>query len=184
MEEWVDSKRVYAGKIVGLRVGEVRLSDGGVAFREVVEHPGGVGIVPVLDDSVLLVRQYRIAVGRDVLEIPAGKREGDEAVEHRARCELEEETGYRAGRLVPAGSIYASVGYCSEEIFLFLAFDLEKVGQNLEFDEQIELVRVPLAEIPGRLAAGEIKDSKTVVGLHALMRYLGEGGGERMKDEG
>ncbi|MCX5772867.1 MAG: NUDIX hydrolase [Candidatus Hydrogenedentes bacterium] len=172
MEEWVDSKQVYAGKIVGLRVGEVRLDGGVLAFREVVEHPGGVGIVPVLDDSVLLVRQYRIAVGRDVLEIPAGKREGEEAIEHRARCELEEETGYRAGRLVPAGSIYASVGYCSEEIFLFLAFDLKKVGQNLEFDEQIELVRIPLVEIPQRLAAGEFKDSKTIIALHALLAHL------------
>jgi ADP-ribose pyrophosphatase len=175
MEEWVDSKRVYAGKVVGLRVGEVRLDDGALAFREVVEHPGGVGIVPVLDESVLLVRQFRIAIGRDVLEIPAGKREGgEEAVEYRARCELEEETGYRAGRLVAAGSIFASVGYCSEEIFIFLAFDLEHVGQNLEFDEQIELVRVPLAEVPALLASGEIKDSKTVVGLHSLLHYLGE----------
>lgn len=173
MEEWVDSEQVYAGKIVGLRVGEVRLDGGIKAFREVVEHPGGVGIVPVLGDSVVLVRQYRIAVGRDVLEIPAGKREcAGEPVEHRARCELEEETGYRAGRLEPAGSIFASVGYCSEEIFIFLAFDLEKVGQNLEYDEQIELVKVPLADIPRRLAAGEIKDSKTVVGLHALMKRM------------
>lgn len=176
MEKWVDSRQIYAGKVVGLRVGDVQLDHGGTAFREVVEHPGGVGIVPVLDDSVLLVRQFRIAVGREVLEIPAGKREGEsEPVEHRARCELEEETGYRAGRLVPAGSILASVGYCSEEIFIFLAFDLEHVGQNLEFDEQLELVKVPLAEVPDLLASGSIKDSKTVVGLHALMTHLRDG---------
>jgi ADP-ribose pyrophosphatase len=138
-----------------------------------VEHGGGVGIVGVVDGSVLLVRQFRIAVGRDVLEIPAGKREdAEEPVEHRALCELEQETGYRAGRLVPAGSILASVGYCSEEIYLFLAFDLEHVGQNLDPDERIEVVRVKLADVPAMLARGEIKDSKTVVGLHLLMEYL------------
>lgn len=172
MEQWIDSRRIYTGKIVNLRVGDVRLDSGASAFREVVEHPGGVGIVPVLGDSVVLVRQYRIAIEQEVLEIPAGKREGSEPVDHRARCELEEETGYRAGTLIPAGSIHASVGYSSEEIFLFLAFDLEPVGQNLEFDEQIELVTVPLCEILPRLEAGAFKDSKTVVGLYALLQHL------------
>jgi ADP-ribose pyrophosphatase len=171
MEEWVNRRTLYEGRVLSLRVGDVRMDDGAVALREVVEHPGGVAVVPVLEDSVILIRQYRIAIGRDILEIPAGKLEGDEDVEHRGRCELEEETGYRAGRMVPAGSIYASVGYSSEVIHLFLAFDLERVGQNLESDECIAIVEVPIGEIEGRIARNELKDAKTIIGLQALLRY-------------
>lgn len=172
METWVRTETVYEGRVIGVQVGDVRLDDGTVAFREVVRHPGGVAVVPVLDDAVVLVRQFRIAIGQDILELPAGKLEGAEDPEHRARCELEEEAGYRAGRLVPVGSTFASVGYTSEEIYLYLAFDLEKTGQQLEADERIEIVQLPLAEVRTRLAANAIKDAKTVVGLHALLAYL------------
>ena len=172
MESWVQDETVYEGRVVSLRVGEARLEDGTVVPREVVEHPGGVGVVPVLDDAVVLIRQYRIAIGRDVLEIPAGKLEGDEDPESCGRRELEEETGYRAGRMVAVGSYYASVGYSSEEYYLYLAFDLERVGQNLEHDERIETVEIPLDEAARRVADNELKDAKTVVALQALFDYL------------
>jgi ADP-ribose pyrophosphatase len=172
METWLDRKRVFEGKAVSMSAGHVRMDNGTVAAREVLEHPGGVAVVPLLGDSVILIRQYRIAIGQDILEIPAGKLEGDEDPEHRGRRELEEETGYRAGRMVSAGSVYASVGYTTEEIHLFLALDLEKAGQDLESDECIEVVPIELAEIEQRLAANDLKDAKTVVGLHALLRYL------------
>lgn len=183
IERWIDSRVLYQGKIISVRVGEAQVNGGATATREVVEHPGGVAVVPVIDDCVLLVRQYRIAVGREVLEIPAGKLEGPEEPLQRGMKELEEETGYRAGRMVPIGSVYASVGYTSEEIHMYLGFDLEFVGQNLEFDECVELVRVPLGEIGGRLARNEFKDAKTVVGLCALLRHLGkQAGGRSEKD--
>ena len=172
METWIDSERLYEGKVVCLRVGHVSMDDGTIAMREVVEHPGGVAVVPLLDDSVVLIRQYRVAIGQDILEIPAGKIEGPEDPEHRGRCELEEETGYRAGRMVSLGSIYASVGYTTEEIHLFAALDLEKVGQSLETDECIEVVPIPIAELERMMAANELKDAKTLVGLDALFRYL------------
>ena len=175
METWVNSQHPYRGRIVSLRVGDVRLDDGSLAFREVVEHPGGVAIVPVLGDSVVLIRQYRIAVGRTVVEIPAGKLEGDEDIEHRAGCEVEEETGFRAGRLVPVHPIYASVGYTSEKIHMFLAFDLEKTAQRLDDDERIEPITVPIADLEPRLADGAFEDAKTFVGLHALLAYLKRG---------
>jgi 8-oxo-dGTP pyrophosphatase MutT (NUDIX family) len=171
-ETWLDSKRLYEGQVVSLRVGHVELEDGAVALREVVEHPGGVAIVPVLGDSVLLIRQYRIAIGRDIIEVPAGKLEGAEPVETRARCELEEETGYRADTWIPLPPIYASVGYTSEKIHMFLALDLEKTVQRLEADERIEIVPVSLTGLPQRLAQGEFEDAKTCVGLHALLAYL------------
>jgi len=174
METWQHSKRVYEGRIVSLRVGEVELDDGATAFREVVEHPGGVAVIPVYEGDVVLIRQFRIAIGKDVIEIPAGKIEGDEEPEQRGRRELEEETGFRASRLVSAGITYASVGYTSEKIHLFFAFGLQETQQNLEEDERIEPVQVPLAELAERLARNEFEDAKTEVGLRRLLTYLAE----------
>lgn len=175
MERWVDGERLYEGCVVALRVGHVALDDGTVALREVVEHPGGVAVVPMKDHAVILVRQFRIAIGSDVLELPAGKLEGTEDTEARGRAELEEETGYRAGTMVPAGSIYATVGYSSEIIHLYLAFDLEHVGQNMEFDERIDVVELPVKDIKTRIADGTIRDAKTIIGLQALLNHLGKG---------
>lgn len=175
METWIQSKLIYEGRVVSLRTGDVRMDDGTVAFREVVEHPGGVAVVPVIGDSIVLIRQFRIAIGHDILELPAGKLEGVEDPEERGRQELEEETGYRAGRMVNAGSIFASVGYTTEEIRLFYAFDLEKVGQNLEADECLEVVTIPLSEAERMIASNEMKDAKTIVGILSLLRHLRNG---------
>ncbi|HOZ46487.1 MAG TPA: NUDIX hydrolase [Candidatus Hydrogenedentes bacterium] len=176
MEMWIDKKNLYEGEVVALDVGHVRLDDGVVALREVIRHPGGVAIVPFHHGHVVLIRQYRIAIGAEILEIPAGKLEGAEDPVRRAMCELEEEGGYRAGRLVPVGSVYASVGYTSEEIRLFLAFDLEPIDQRPEEDERITIVEIPISEIRAQLADNEIKDAKTVVGLGRLLKYLEEHG--------
>jgi ADP-ribose pyrophosphatase len=172
-EVWIQSRTLYDGAIVRLQVGEVRLDDGTVASREVVHHPGGVAVVALIEDRVVLIRQFRIAIGREIVEIPAGKLEGTtEDTEDRGRAELEEETGYRAGRMVYAGSVYASVGYTSEEIHFYLAFDLEKTRQRLDTDERIGVFEMPLAEVRRRLSANEFKDAKTVVGLERLFDYL------------
>jgi ADP-ribose pyrophosphatase len=178
MERWNESKLLYDGRVVRLRIGEVTLDDGTQAFREVVEHPGGVCVVPFTGHSVILVKQFRIAIGDYVLEAPAGKLEGPEEPEARGRAELEEETGHRAGQMIPAGFIYASVGYCSEKIHLFLALDLVKTEQRLEDDERIELVEMPIEDIRRGLAANAFEDGKTVVGLYALLNHL-EGALER-----
>lgn len=172
MEQWTESEYVFKGRIFKVRAGLARLADGVIAPREMVEHPGGVGIVPCLGESAVLIRQYRIAVGETVLEIPAGKLEPGEDPAERARAELAEETGYTAGRLVPAGAIYASVGYTSEKIHLFLAFDLEYVGQALEFDERIVPVELPVAELRLQMKRNEIEDAKTAVALQRLFDYL------------
>ncbi len=172
MEKWLESERLYEGRIVSLRVGDVRMDDGSVAYREVVEHPGGVGIVPFYDNRIILIRQFRIAINEYVLEIPAGKLEGDEEPSERARRELEEETGYRARTMVSGGDYYASVGYTSEHYHVFLAFDLEHVGQALEEDERIEVVEIPIAEAREALQHNRYKDAKTVVGLLALFSHL------------
>ncbi len=172
MESWLRSETRYAGKLVTLRTGDVQLDDGSEAFREVIEHNGGVGVVPCLGESVVLIRQFRVAIGKEILEIPAGKLEGDEPPEHRAHAELEEEAGYQAGRLISAGGIYPSVGFLTERIHLFLAFDLTQTAQRLEPDERIDIVEVPLPEIRRMLRENALEDAKTIVGLHALLHHL------------
>lgn len=172
MELWAENDILYDGKVVRLRVGEVILDDGRRALREVVEHPGGVCVIPFTGDSVIFVKQFRIALGKELLEAPAGKIEAGEAPAYRAACELEEETGYRAGALLPVGGVYASVGFCSEKIHLFLGLELVKTQQRLDDDERIELVTMPLDDVRRMLRENGFEDAKTVVGLHALLAHL------------
>lgn len=172
METWIDTEREYIGKFLSLRVGHVRLGDGSIATREVIEHPGSVAIVPVRGDSLLLVRQFRISIGREIVELPAGRMEAQESPAASARRELEEELGYRARRLVPMTSYYSSVGFTNEILHIFLGFDLEKTQQRPEWDERITLVEVPISEIETRLSNNEFEDSKTLIGLYKAMSYL------------
>lgn len=172
MERWTDSSILYDGAVVKLRVGRVSLDDGTPASREVVEHPGGVCVIPYTGHSVMFVRQFRIAVGEYVLEAPAGKREGDDDPEQRGRMELEEETGFRAGVMVFAGTHFASVGFCSELVHLYLALDLKQTAQRLDPEERIEIVELPVEEVRRRLYTHEFKDGKTIIGLHALLQHL------------
>ncbi len=172
METWRHNEVVFEGRIIRVRAGEVSLDNGEPAYREVIEHPGGVCVIPCTGESVLLVRQFRIALGRYLLEAPAGKLEGAEETLYRGECELEEETGYRAGRMVPAGSVYSTVGYCSEKVHLYLAFDLIKTAPRPDSEERIEVVELGLAEARQMLRDHAFEDGKTVVGLHALFDYL------------
>jgi len=172
METWTHDRIVYDGDVFRVRAGEVVLEDGTPARREIIEHPGGVGVIPFTGASVLFVQQYRIAVGKTILEMPAGKREKNEPPEVCGHRELIEETGYRAGQFIPAGAVYATVGYCSELIHIFLALDLEHVGQDLDHEERIEIVELPLDDVRKRLRNHAFEDAKTVVGLYALLQHL------------
>jgi len=174
MEEWIRNEEKYNGKVVRLIVGEARLEDGSVAHREMIKHSGGAAVVPVLDDSIIMVRQYRIAIDKDILEIPAGKIDPGERPEDCARRELEEETGYKAGRLIPAGAFYPSVGYTDEIIYIYLGFDLEKTDRKLDSDERIRVVRFSIEKMREKLAAREIEDSKSIIGLNEFFRYRGD----------
>ncbi|GAB4426189.1 MAG: NUDIX hydrolase [Chloroflexi bacterium OHK40] len=172
METWVERERIFSGPIFSVATGRARLADGQTARRDVVEHRGGVGIVPVQDGRVLLVRQYRIAAGRELLEIPAGLREVGEAPEATAARELAEELGYAAGRLVPLGSYYSSPGFTDEQTHLFLALDLRPVTGTPDWDERLHAEERRLDDVPAMLAAGEILDGKTLVGLYAALAWL------------
>jgi ADP-ribose pyrophosphatase len=169
MEKWINRQKIFEGRIFDVEGGEAMLDDGRLVRREVVNHDGGVGIVAILGDEVLLIRQYRIAVDEFILEIPAGRREGQESPQYRADQELQEETGFHASSLQLLASYYSSAGFTNERMFIFLATGLQEVGQALETGEQIEIVPVALAEIPHMLADGSIVDAKTIIGLRELL---------------
>jgi ADP-ribose pyrophosphatase len=165
-EKVIDSQRVYEGRVVNLRVDTVRLPNGRTSRREVVEHRGAVAIVPLLDDdTVLMIKQFRLAVNEVLLEVPAGTLEPHEPPEVCAARELEEETGYRAGELRPLFSQYLAPGYSQEILHVFLAGKLQKTAQRVEDDETVEVVPIPLHRAVELVLQGEIRDAKTIAAL-------------------
>jgi len=162
-ERAVESKQVYAGKVVQLRLTTVSLPNGSRKMREILVHPGAAAIVPLRDDNtILLVEQYRTAVGRATLEIPAGTLEEGESPEECARRELIEETGFTASHWDMVTAYYPSPGYSSEIIHVFKASGLEKVA---DIDAELPLKEMPLTEIQAKIKTGEIMDSKTIIGV-------------------
>ncbi len=152
--------------MVNLRVDTVELTGGRKATREVVEHGDVVVIVPLLEGGdVLLVRQYRLPADQTLLEVPAGGVDAAESSEEAAQRELGEECGQRAGRLERLGGFYASPGFCSEFMHVFLATELRPVRARPDPDEEIAVVRLPLVEALRLVRQGEIRDSKSIIAL-------------------
>lgn len=162
-EKTLESREVYRGRILRVREDRVRLPNGKEGVREVVEHPGGVGILALeADGTVLLVRQYRYAFGRTLLEIPAGKREPGEEPFVTARRELREETGAIAESWTPLGSLIASPGCYDEVLYLYLAQDLHYGATDPDEDEFLAVERMPLDQLARLCLEGEVTDAKTV----------------------
>lgn len=172
METWITKDEIHKGKIFSLWGGKVSLDNGDTAVREYVRHPGGVAIVPVVDNNVILIQQFRIAIEREVIELPAGLLEpGEEPIECAAR-ELEEELGYRARELVPLASFYSSVGFADERMHIFLAVEPKKTKLKRDPDERIRELFMPAEMIAERLAAQVFEDAKTIIGLREFLAYL------------
>jgi ADP-ribose pyrophosphatase len=162
-EETVRSIRTFKGMLINVRVDRVRLADGDESRREVVEHPGAVAILPILDDGrVLVERQYRQPAREVLWEIPAGTLHQGEEPEACARRELAEETGYSPERLEHLTSVYLAPGYSTEMIHLFVARGLAAAALNLDHDERIRTVALEFDRVLDMIATGEIKDAKTV----------------------
>lgn len=180
-ETVVGSRVVHTGYYLEVRVDEIVTPDGRHATRDVVGHPGAVAIVALdPEDRVLMVRQFRLAAGRSLLEIPAGTldRAADGSLEDpdlAARRELEEETGFRAATWQPLGSFWTAPGFATELMHLYLARDLHPAREDRlgpDADERLELVRLPWRDAVAMADRGEIADAKSLVGLLRLARIL------------
>lgn len=165
-ERVLESTRLYDGRIMALRVDTVLMPNGREATREIVEHAPVVAVVPVDENGdVVLVRQYRLATGDVMLEVPAGLVDEGEEIEAAAQRELQEEIGYRAGHLERLAGFFVSPGFCTEFIHVFLALGLEQSDLNADEDEDITVERVPLTEAVRLVETGQIADAKTIVGI-------------------
>lgn len=164
----VRSERIFEGRIVNLRVDEVRLPTGATARREVVEHPGAVALVAALPGpSVMLVWQWRHAVGEALLEIPAGTLDADEDPLDCARRELAEETGHAAANIEPVASFWSAPGFLTERMNVFLATGLTEAAGEMDEDEIIRTQVVPWDEAVAMCLDGRIRDAKTIAGILA-----------------
>lgn len=165
-ETMVKSKTIYAGQIVKLRVDDVRLDNGSMTTREVIDHPGAVAILPVDRDKLVFVRQFRYPVQQELLEIPAGKLEAGEDPLQTARRELQEETGYQAGSWHKVAEFYTAAGYSTELMHLFLATRLRKGQPQPDEDERLQCVKFTINQVWEILNRGEIRDAKTLIALN------------------
>jgi ADP-ribose pyrophosphatase len=172
-EPTVESKVLYRGRIVNLRVDTVRLPNGRLTTREIVEHSHAVCIVPVDDrGNVLLVRQYRKPAEAALLEVPAGGVEAGEISQEAVLRELQEEVGLTAGTLRHLASFWVAPGWCTEYMHAYLATDLRPATLAADEDENIVVAPVPLARIPELIQSGEIQDAKSIASLLLALRLL------------
>ena len=174
LERVTGDERVWQGKIFSVDHLEVELADGSHAWREVVHHHGGAGVVAIRSGKVCLVRQYRVVLGRVTLEIPAGKLEAGEQGESCAERELVEETGLRAEKLIHLATVLGSPGFTDEHTEVFLAQGLSQGTARPDEGEVVRTVWIPLDEVMHAISARLIQDGKTVAGVLAARALLGD----------
>lgn len=159
-------KEIFRGRVFRLVLRDLRFPDGRRARYSIVDHPGAVAIVPLLDNGdVILLRQYRPSIGQAIYEIPAGTLERGERPLQTARREIREETGYRARRWTRLGTFYTAPGFCTERLHVFLAQDLVPDPIPRDADELLRPVRVPLPRALQMIRRGRIRDAKSIAGL-------------------
>ncbi|MCP3763251.1 NUDIX hydrolase [Domibacillus sp. A3M-37] len=170
-EKTTKTESVFKGKVISLQVDDVVLPDGNKAKRELIKHPGAVCVIAITDEKkIILVEQYRKALERPLVEVPAGKLESGEEPSYCAERELEEETGYRPGSITHVQSFYTSPGFADELVHVFLAEGLEKVEGGLAADEDefVELMEVTLSEAEQLAKEERIFDAKTLWALQYI----------------
>ncbi len=169
----LDSQKIYAGAVFEVVRDRLREDSGQEIMRDVVQHPGGAGGVPLFADGrIALVRQYRHPARRDLLEIPAGKIDAGEAPETCAAREIEEELGVRVGRIEKLAEFYSTPGFCAEKLYVYLATELTPSIQKLDHDEEVEIVYLTLAEAWQLVESGAIEDAKTIIALMLTQQKL------------
>ena len=164
------SQTLYRGRVIDLTVDRITTASGTQAVREVVVHPGGAAVVPVFSNGdVLLVEQFRYPMQQSLLELPAGKIDPGESPEETAARELQEEVGFRAGRLEKLVEFYTTPGFCNELLHLFLATDLKPGRRAGDEDEELSVHRFSPKQLEKLIRSGKIVDAKTLIGLHLLL---------------
>jgi len=171
----VSEREIHRGFVITLVEGHFLTPEGQSISRDIVRHPGAVAVVPIDGDEVVLVRQFRAAVGREILEIPAGKLDVDgEAPDAAAVRELEEEVGFTTPHLTHLSSFFNSVGFSDEYSHVYLATDLVPVPTDRQGPEEAHMAveRLPVGEVAAAITDGRIEDAKTIIGLLAALRHL------------
>ena len=172
-EKKIDGSTVYEGVIVNVRRDRAELVNGSVVGREVVEHPGGVAIIPVEEDgTVWCVRQFRYPFGREMLEVPAGKLERGEDPFECAVRELSEETGLTADEMIYLGPCCTSPGFSTEVLHIYLARGLHRGEMHLDHDEFLNVEKYSLDALTRMVMGGEIDDAKTIIAVLKAGKYL------------
>ena len=172
-EKTISTEEIYSGKVLKIHVDTVELANGHVSTRELVDHPGGVGVIALDSDGmVYMVRQFRKPFGKPILEIPAGKLDKGENPENCGMRELREETGLVCNKLQSLGEFYPSVGYTNEVIYLYLATDFVQGQSNPDEDEFVDVEKIHIDTLFDMVMSGEIKDGKTVVAILKTKLYL------------
>jgi len=166
-EKTLESKAIFAGKVISLQVDTVLLPDGGTATREIVRHPGAVAVAAIVDNKMLVVDQFRKPLGKGQVEVPAGKLDPGEDPEAAAIRELEEETGYRARSIRHLQSFSTSPGFADEVIHLYFTDNLEQGDVRLDDDEFLTCEAITLEEAMAYIQSGRICDAKTLIAVYA-----------------
>jgi ADP-ribose pyrophosphatase len=162
----LERRVIYRGRKIDLALQAIALPDGSITQREVVLHPGAVALVPMVDpDHVCLIRNHRYAIGKTLLEVPAGTIDPDESPDETARRELAEETGYQADRIVRVGEWFVSPGVMNERMFLYLCEDLKPGPTSHQPGERLQPVIVAWDEALGMVRDGRIEDAKTMLAI-------------------
>ena len=172
-EKTIHTKTIHKGAFLTLNNDKVLLPDGKISQREWIEHPGAVCCIPILpDERIGLIEQYRYAVKKKMIEIPAGKLGQDEIPEECAIRELEEEIGYKANKLTFLANIHPAVGFTDEKMWLYIAEDLIKTKQSLDDDEFLEIIPTKLEDAVDMVWNGKITDVKTIIGVLWAQKML------------
>jgi ADP-ribose pyrophosphatase len=170
-EQVISSREVYRGRIITLRVNEIRLPNGRETTREIVEHPGAVVIAAVDSlNRIALVRQFRAAAGQELLELPAGTREPNEGPLACAQRELAEEMAIQAATWRPLSQFYSAPGFSTEQLWLYLATELTPATGQPDTDEQINRQWIDLKAVWSMIESGQIRDAKSIAGLLMVLR--------------
>lgn len=172
-EKTVSTKEIFDGRVVKLRVDTVELPDGSIGTREVIKHPGGVGVIALdSENNVLMVKQFRPGAKTVLLEIPAGKLEYGEDSEECGKRELVEETGFEAKEFMHLANFFVTPAYCEEIINIYFAKDLVLKKQNLDDGEFLDVIKVPFDKLYKMVLDNEITDGKTIIAVLKLKEYL------------